>query len=100
MRRRPVARPSSPRSGGWHKRYGGTAALHAVDLDLGLGVTGLLGPNGAGKTTLIRLFLTTVRRATSGTVTVLGHEASGSLSERTQYGTWVTCRRRCRSRAA
>jgi ABC-2 type transport system ATP-binding protein len=68
---------------GLTKRYGGTTALRPVDLDLGPGVTGLLGPNGAGKTTLIRL-LTTSAAPTSGTVTVLGHEASGSLSERTQ----------------
>jgi ABC-2 type transport system ATP-binding protein len=67
---------------GLTKRYGSTTALDAVDLTLTSGVTGLLGPNGAGKTTLIRL-LTTSAGPTSGRITVFGHEATGSLAERT-----------------
>ncbi len=43
---------------GLTKRYGGTAALDHLDLDVGQGeVVGFLGPNGAGKTTTIRLLL-------------------------------------------
>jgi len=67
---------------GVSKRYGATIALHPMDLSIGHGVTGLLGPNGAGKTTLIRL-LSTVMPPTVGTIHVLGHEATGSLAERT-----------------
>jgi ABC-2 type transport system ATP-binding protein len=65
------------------KRYRGTTALDRVGLTLGPGVTGLLGPNGAGKTTLLRL-LSTALTPTSGTVTVLGHDAHGSLAQRTE----------------
>jgi ABC-2 type transport system ATP-binding protein len=65
------------------KRYGATVALDSVDLTLRPGVTGLLGPNGAGKTTLIRT-LTTSTPPTAGRITVLGHEAAGSLAERTE----------------
>jgi ABC-2 type transport system ATP-binding protein len=67
---------------GVSKRYGATTALHPMDLSIGHGVTGLLGPNGAGKTTLIRL-LSTVMPPSAGTIHVLGHEATGSLAERT-----------------
>jgi ABC-2 type transport system ATP-binding protein len=68
---------------GLTKRYGGTVALAAVDLAINPGVTGLLGPNGAGKTTLIRM-LTTSTPPTSGTITVLGHDATGSAADRTE----------------
>ena len=67
---------------GVSKRYGSTTALHPLDLSIGHGVTGLLGPNGAGKTTLIRL-LSTVMPPTAGSIHVLGHEATGTLAERT-----------------
>lgn len=43
---------------GLSKRYGSTIALDAVDLAIGIGVTGLLGPNGAGKSTLLRCLAT------------------------------------------
>ena len=40
------------------KRFGGRAAVDAVDLTVPAGVAfGFLGPNGAGKTTLIRTLL-------------------------------------------
>lgn len=65
------------------KKYGGTVALHAVDLDLDRGVTGLLGPNGAGKSTLLRL-LATAETATSGQISVSGHDLTGSLAGRTE----------------
>jgi len=65
------------------KRYGHTVALDATSLTLRPGVTGLLGPNGAGKTTLIRI-LTTATAPSGGRVTVFGHDATGSLADRTE----------------
>ncbi|MFF5445569.1 ABC transporter ATP-binding protein [Streptomyces sp. NPDC012888] len=55
-----------------HKRYGDRAAVAGVSLDVRPGeFFGLLGPNGAGKTTLVEI-MEGLRRADSGTVTVLG----------------------------
>jgi ABC-2 type transport system ATP-binding protein len=71
------------RTEGLSKRYGTTTALHDVSLAISQGVTGLLGPNGAGKTTLIKL-LATAMPPTSGSIRVLGHEATGGLPERTE----------------
>jgi ABC-2 type transport system ATP-binding protein len=52
----------------------GFRALHKVDLDIYHGeILALLGPNGAGKTTLINIICGIVN-ATSGTVTVDGHD--------------------------
>ncbi len=68
---------------GVSKTYGRTVALHPTTLDLGRGVIGLLGPNGAGKTTMLRL-LSTVLPPDAGTITVSGHEVTGSHTERTQ----------------
>jgi len=49
-------------------------ALDDVSFDIGAGeFFGLLGPNGAGKTTLISI-LAGLTRATSGRVTVMGHD--------------------------
>jgi ABC-2 type transport system ATP-binding protein len=57
---------------GLTKRYGGKAALSAVDLTVPTGsFAALLGPNGAGKTTLIRC-LTGMIRPDGGAGTVLG----------------------------
>ncbi len=64
------------------KSYGSTRALLPTDLDLHPGVIGLLGPNGAGKSTLIRLLATSLRPST-GSITVAGHEVTGTLAERT-----------------
>ncbi len=56
------------------KRYGSFEALAGVDLDIRAGeIFALLGPNGAGKTTLISI-VAGLARATSGEVTVLGHD--------------------------
>ncbi|MBZ4497911.1 ATP-binding cassette domain-containing protein [Dermacoccus sp. Tok2021] len=56
------------------KRFGEQTALDGVSFDVPAGsVLGLLGPNGAGKTTLINC-LTTLLRADSGSITVLGHD--------------------------
>ena len=49
-------------------------ALNEVSFDIEEGeFFGLLGPNGAGKTSLISI-LAGLSRASSGTVTVLGHD--------------------------
>ncbi|GAA4940106.1 ABC transporter ATP-binding protein [Actinoplanes utahensis] len=56
---------------GLAKHYGSTTALAAVDLAIGVGVTGLLGPNGAGKSTLLRC-LATALAADSGSVRMFG----------------------------
>lgn len=43
---------------GVSKRYGGRAALHAMDLKIGLGrTTVLIGPSGCGKSTTLRLII-------------------------------------------
>jgi ABC-2 type transport system ATP-binding protein len=70
------------------KRFGSTAALGGVDLELRPGITGLLGPNGAGKTTLLRI-LATVLPPDAGTVSTLGHDpatADGRLAVRRRLG--------------
>jgi len=53
----------------------GVRALEPVDLDIRKGeIFALLGPNGAGKTTLISIICGIVKPS-SGTITVLGHDA-------------------------
>jgi ABC-2 type transport system ATP-binding protein len=64
------------------KAYGRVVALHPTTLVLERGVVGLLGPNGAGKTTMLRL-LSSVLAPDAGTVTVAGHDVTGSHVERT-----------------
>jgi ABC-2 type transport system ATP-binding protein len=55
---------------------GSFRALDNVSFDIAQGeFFGLLGPNGAGKTTLISI-LAGLARASSGTVTVMGHEVA------------------------
>ncbi|MEU8264872.1 ABC transporter ATP-binding protein [Micromonospora sp. NPDC048999] len=59
---------------GLRRRYGATAALDGVDLDIGYGeVFALLGPNGAGKTTAIEI-MEGHRRRDAGEVRVLGED--------------------------
>jgi len=65
----------------------GHVALKSIDLDIMPGeILALLGPNGAGKTTLISIICGIVR-ATSGSVTVGGHDiVSGYRSTRSLIG--------------
>ena len=59
-------------SRGLTKRFGGKAAVDAVDLVVPRGsVYGFLGPNGSGKTTTIRMLLGLVRPS-AGTSSLLG----------------------------
>ncbi|MFJ3203274.1 sugar ABC transporter ATP-binding protein [Streptomyces sp. NPDC086989] len=82
-------RPPSPSGGeplvrirGLGKRFGGTLALDAVDLDVhGGSVLALLGPNGSGKSTLIKV-LAGVHRADTGEVTVAGHPLGSEAASR------------------
>lgn len=68
---------------GLSKRFGGTLALDAVDLDIHSGsVLALLGPNGAGKSTLIKV-LAGVHHADQGRVTVAGHPLGSEAASRT-----------------
>ncbi|MEU9121092.1 sugar ABC transporter ATP-binding protein [Streptomyces sp. NPDC048506] len=68
---------------GLSKRFGGTLALDAVDLDVHSGsVLALLGPNGAGKSTLIKV-LAGVHHADEGEVTVAGHPLGTEAASRT-----------------
>ena len=64
------------------KRFGEHRALAAVDLTLAAGsVCALLGPNGAGKTTLVGI-LSTLVRASTGTVRYLDGEAALDIDDR------------------
>lgn len=56
-------------------RYGTRAAVWGIGLELQRGeVVGLIGPDGAGKTSTMRV-IAGLRRATAGTVMVLGQDA-------------------------
>src|SRR6516165_3761904 len=59
---------------GLRKRYGERQAVGGIDLEIGRGeIFAFLGPNGAGKTTTVEI-LEGFRRATAGTVEVLGQD--------------------------
>jgi len=59
------------------KRFGDFEALSGVSFDVAEGdFFALLGPNGAGKTTLISI-LGGLTQATSGRVSVMGHDVAG-----------------------
>lgn len=64
------------------RRFGDVLALDDVSLEIGPGrIVGLLGPNGAGKSTLLSL-VQGRRRATSGTVELLGGSPSDYRNRR------------------
>lgn len=68
------------------KRYGATAALQDLDLEVRPGeVFGFLGPNGAGKTTTIRLLLDLIRPS-SGEAFLFGqHPGDPAVRARVGY---------------
>jgi len=81
--------------------FGGTRALHGVDLEIPADtVVGVLGPNGGGKTTLLR-HVPGLILPTSGTVKTFGHEAArlddtqlsriGYVSQETELLSWLSC---------
>ena len=56
------------------RQYGTFTAVDNVSFTAQTGrVTGFLGPNGAGKSTTMRIMVG-LTRATSGTVTISGHQ--------------------------
>lgn len=58
------------------RSYGSVMAVDGIDLSVDSGkIFGFLGPNGAGKTTTMKL-LTTLIPPSSGTITILGIDAS------------------------
>jgi len=60
---------------GLTRRFGDVLAVDGIDLDVpGRQIYGFLGPNGSGKSTTIRM-MCGLLKPTSGTVTVLGHDA-------------------------
>ncbi len=71
------------------KRYGETTAVDDVSFEVNRGeIFALLGPNGAGKTTTVEI-MESIRNATAGTVTVLGHginEAGGAREVKKRIG--------------
>ncbi len=70
-----------------HKSYGETAAVRGVSFGIEAGeVFCLLGPNGAGKTTTVEI-IEGHRLATSGSVSVLGHDpGAGERALRDRIG--------------
>lgn len=62
-------------------RYGATAVLHGIDLQVGRGeICALLGANGAGKTTTLRALCQLLVK-TEGSVTFDGHRMDGKTTE-------------------
>ncbi len=67
------------------KRFGGLAALNALDIHVDRGeVLGLVGPNGSGKTTFFNV-ITGIYRPTSGVVTFQGRDISGLPPQRVYH---------------
>jgi len=69
-----AAGPFAIQTEGLTKTFGSQAAVEGLSLAVPRGsVFGFLGPNGSGKTTTIRMLLG-LAEATSGTISVLGHD--------------------------
>lgn len=67
------------------KRYGSEYALNDVTLQFQPGkIYGLLGPNGSGKSTTLKM-ITGLVYPNSGSVVVLGEEASRRISKKVAY---------------
>ena len=63
-------------------RFGGLAALNAVDFELGAGeIRAVIGPNGAGKSTFFNC-ITGVLRPTAGRIIFDGEDITGLSSDR------------------
>jgi ABC-2 type transport system ATP-binding protein len=95
---------------GFSKRFGGHAAVEALDLQVPAGsIFGLLGQNGAGKTTTIRALMNLVQ-PTTGRLSVLGLDSTtdavalrrrvGYLPEQPSYYGWMTVDEMVRFNAA
>ena len=64
-----------------HKHFGHKRAVNGISFTVNQGeVLGFLGPNGAGKSTTMRI-ITGYLQATSGTVTIGGHDISSQPEE-------------------
>ena len=60
------------------KRFDQLTAVDTIDLQVGKGeILGFLGPNGAGKTTTIKM-IAGLLQPSSGTISICGHEITGS----------------------
>ncbi len=75
--------------------YGGTPAIHGIDLDVHAGeVVALLGANGAGKTTTL-LALAGELQPISGTVSIQGDGRRRRLDQRARKGLGFLTEERC-----
>lgn len=83
------------RASGLTAGYGGTPAIHHLDLSVASGeIVALLGANGAGKTTTL-LALAGELRPMSGEVSVLGLPARTRLDKRSRSGLGFLTEGRC-----
>jgi ABC-type branched-subunit amino acid transport system ATPase component len=75
--------------------YGGTPAVHGLDLDVRAGeIVALLGANGAGKTTTL-LTLAGDLQPISGSITVHGDARPRRLHQRARHGLGFLTEERC-----
>ncbi len=95
-----IASPTAVQADDLSVRFGRTNALTDVRLTVPTGsLFALIGPNGAGKTTLIKTLLN-LRRPTTGSVDILGHDSTsvrgraleriGYVSENQELPGWMT----------
>ena len=83
--------PDAPilRIEGLEKRFGGVAALHAIDYEVPGGIIqALIGPNGAGKTTLFNC-ISGVLKPSNGIISLEGRRIEGLAPHRiAEYGSF------------